>query len=176
MDLLKSSIQKYKDNLIDFDIIYLYFSKRIDYLCKSFNLIYYKNDLTLFLWLLIKKIDIHNFLSDSELDNYIFISLKNYCKNLYKKTTLTQNKESYFTPKYYEKDTESYDLENVSSICFTDLISFLPKKQKLIINLRYKYCLSDIEIANTLNISRQAVYKSRLIALTSLRQSISYPV
>lgn len=38
--------------------------------------------------------------------------------------------------------------------------------------MRYKYCLSDCEIASSLRISRQAVYKNRIAALNKLHKTL----
>ena len=159
----------YSNKYNNFDIIYSKFKKQLNYLIHSFNLEIYQNDLLLFLWQLIKKIDCNNFKSEKAIYSYINISLKHCCINFYKKNL----KENYIL---YDSDITNLQIEKnnlsnnfyESNLIFNDLISYLPEKQQKIIYLRYKECLSDSQIASLLNISRQAVHKSRTYALNKL--------
>ncbi|MDS0527218.1 botulinum neurotoxin transcription-activating sigma factor BotR [Clostridium sp. SHJSY1] len=161
------------NNKENFQDIYLKFKNRIDFLTKSFNLDLYQNDLILFLWQLIKKINLSDFKSEEALYSYIHISLKNYCINLYhkyhKNNKVTYN--SILTNIEIDKNLSYTNIDNASFI-FDELIVGLSDKQKKVITLRYKYCLSDTEIANSLNISRQAVYKNRIAALNKLHNTL----
>jgi len=49
------------------------------------------------------------------------------------------------------------------------MISNLTDTQRKIIIYRYKYCFSDTEISELLNISRQAVHRNRTKALDQLK-------
>jgi len=171
MSLTEQLVYFNNNNNNNFDTIYDLFSKRINFLVISFHIESYKNDLTLFLWQLLKKIQLDNFNSDKALYAYINTSLKNCCMNIYRKTSkekVTFNSE--LTDIEIDKSTSYNPIDN-SSIIFDDLISNLSDHQKKIITMRYKYCLSDSEIADSLNISRQAVYKNRKLALNKLQKS-----
>lgn len=159
---------------LDFNIIYTKLEKKIDFLVVSFHIELYKNDILLFLWQLIKKINFSNFNTEKMLYSYMSISLKNYCIKLYNKNIKNNNIIYNSEITNIELDKNSYDhtlLDN-SSLIFDDLVSSLPKKQRDILTMRYKYCLSDLEIAQSLHISRQAVHKNRLRALNSLKKII----
>lgn len=80
MNLTELIAYSKKDNK-NFKIIYSRFKKKIDFLVMSFNIELYRNDILLFLWQLIKKINISDFKSEQALYSYISISLK---KLLYK--------------------------------------------------------------------------------------------
>ena len=71
-------------------------------------------------------------------------------------------------------ELEKYSSANLDNswLIFNDLIQELTDNQKKIIFLRYGYCFSDKEIADYLNISRQAVYKNRNIALNKITKSL----
>ncbi|SMC29110.1 toxin-associated regulator BotR [Clostridium acidisoli DSM 12555] len=156
-----------------FEIICSKYSKKINFLVKSFNIELYRNDLLLFLWQLIKKINSSDFKSEQALHSYINISLKNYCINLYNKyhknNRITYN--SLLTDIEIDKNF-SYNTIDNSSLIFDDLIVNLSEKQKKIIIMRYKYCLTDYEIASSLHVSRQAVHKNRVAALNKLHKSL----
>lgn len=156
----------------NFEAIYLRFKKKVEFLVVSFRIELYKNDISLFLWRLTKKINTSDFKSEEELYSYISISLKNYCINIYNKQTKNNIiiYNSVLTNIEIDKNYFYNSIDN-SSFGFDELISSLSEKQKKVITMRYKYCLSDCEIANCLSISRQAVYKSRKSALSSLQKT-----
>lgn len=171
MNLIELLISFNKNNE-NFEDIYSHFKVKIDFLISSFQIEVYKSDLLSFLWQLIKKINISNFKSEQALYTYISVSLKNHCMNLYSKQS-RNNKiiyNSILTNFEIDKNNSCNCMDN-SSLIFDDLISKLSENQKKVITMRYKYCFSDCEIANALNISRQAVYKSRKFALTSLQKT-----
>lgn len=164
-----------KDTNENFEIIYSKFEKKINFWVMSFNIELYRNDLLLFLWQLIKKINISDFKSEQVLYSYIAISLKNYCINIYNKhhknNRITYN--SMLTDIEIDKNFSYNPIEN-SSLVFDDLIVNLSDKQKKVITMRYKYCFSDCEIARSLNISRQAAYKNRMTALNKLHKTLCF--
>lgn len=67
-------------------------------------------------------------------------------------------------------ETDSVDNSQnfIRKIIVKDLLKKLPNKQKEILNLRYIYGLSDVEIASVKKITRQAVCKVRKKALKNL--------
>lgn len=159
----------------EFDIVYSEFKKQIRFLIKSFNIELYENDIFLFLWNIIEKIEVDNFNHEKALYTYIYKALKNQCLNIYKKQC--KDKVIIYDSSITNNiiDGQSfYNLNDNYNIIFNNLISCLSKNQKKIINLRYKFGLSDIEIADILLISRQAVYKNRKLALSKLQNSINY--
>ena len=166
-------IDEFQNNIIEFDEIYNYFEKYITTLSLKFKLNLYINDLLIKLWLLCNKIKLINFKSTEQLDCYIKYSLKRTAINLYN-TEKRQNRIN-FNSNIIELNSNiiSNSLHfNDSNIIFDDLISNLTEQKKIIIKLRYKDGLSDSEIAKLINISRQAVYKNRLSALNSIKQTI----
>lgn len=173
MDNLKELIDLFQKDLIDFELVYLNFKDKINYLCYSFNIDNYKNDLLVFLWKITSNIDLTNFKSDICLYSYISKSLKRYCISLYHKEVNNEKiiYSSQMTNIEIDK-TSYYSILDNSSFVFESLISNLSKKQRLIIILRYEYCFSDNEIAKELKISRQAVYKIRILALKNLRNEL----
>lgn len=56
----------------------------------------------------------------------------------------------------------------ITKIIVKDLLKKLPNKQKEILIFRYIYGLSDVEIADSKKVSRQAVFKIRKRALNNL--------
>ncbi|GKX68350.1 sigma factor-like helix-turn-helix DNA-binding protein [Inconstantimicrobium mannanitabidum] len=163
-----------RDNDKNFDDIYFRFKKKIEFLVESFNIKLYKNDVILFLWQLTKKINVSNFKSEQMLQAYISVSLKNYCISIYNKHC-KNNKIIYNSVLTNIEIDQNYNDNSIedSSLAFDDLIINLSDKQKEVITMRYKYCLSDDEIARSLNISRQAVYKNRIAALNKLHETLS---
>lgn len=146
-----------------FKYIYIYYKPKIDFLIKKFNLQDYESDLMLKLWEITCNKDFSTFKSKQAIDNYIYISLKNFCSTLYKKSKKSKNT-------FCDPDKLEYQLNKISSnlycvldeqaYSFSDLVSILSEKQKNILMLKFKIGLSDIEISKVLNISRQAVNKN----------------
>ncbi|MBS4843204.1 MAG: sigma-70 family RNA polymerase sigma factor [Clostridium sp.] len=171
MTTLKEIIELYKKDKSDFTDLLNHLNPTIKILLHKYSFKVLEEDIVYYLWSLIEKLNINNFNNDKALYSYIYISLNNYCKSI-------------LTPKtkfniIYDSNITDIELEKYSSsnlddswIVFNNLIQDLPDNQKKIIFLRYGYCFSDKEIANYLNISRQAVYKNRSIALNKITKSL----
>lgn len=157
-----------------FDEVYYFYEKIIFFLAKRFGIQEYQSDLFYDLWIITKNINLEELSSNKDLSCYIYKSLKNYAINYYKKKKNDNNKV------IYNSEIASDEIDKTTTcpfddslLIFKDITNHLSsKKQVNIINLRYLKGLSDMEIADKLHISRQAVYKSRLCALNNLKQCI----
>lgn len=157
----------------NFDEVYYLYEKKIYFLSKSFNIEEYESDLFYNLWIIAKKVDLNKLIDDKSLNLYIFKSLKNYCINYYKK----KKQDSRII---YNSEVTSIEIDknttcpfDDSQLIFNDITNQLSsEKQISIITLRYLNGLSDMEIADKLHISRQAVHKGRLCALNTLKHCI----
>lgn len=74
---------------------------------------------------------------------------------------------------YYVTDTRSTNPEAFLAVMENDglneAFSQLSEKQKLVLTLRYALCYQDSEIARLLKVSKQAVCKTRNVALLKLK-------
>lgn len=108
--------------------------------------------------------------SKEELNNYIYIALKNKSIELSKKDKAYTTKfvcvDEYFNNQLGEMD---YTL---SEIEYEDLTKILKPREKIIIDYKFKYAFSDSEIAKIMNVSRQAIYKAIKKALANIKNNI----
>lgn len=170
---IKLLIEEANVDLKKFDEIYMYYEKKLNYLIKNFKIEEYDSELTLKLWHIINNDKILKFNSDIEIDNYIYISLKNYCITLYNK----QKKEKAIC---YNSDMLDIELNKIyyysdhstTKYVFEELIHTLNSRQQEILSLKYKDGFSDIEIAKQLKISRQAVHKNISKSLNILNKDL----
>lgn len=170
---LKKLLSLFQKGITDFDPIFFYFKPKLNSLSRRFNIAFYKNDLLIFLWQLTSKIDLSKFNCEQALNSYISLSLKRYCISLYHKQVKDNTVMYNSTIANIEIDKDSSYLPiDESLLIFNDLIRNLSETQKNIIILRYAHCFSDNDIANQLNISRQAVCKSRKLALNKIKKSL----
>ncbi|MGL4875265.1 MAG: hypothetical protein ACRC30_11515 [Clostridium sp.] len=145
----------------NFDEIYERSQKTIQFLLKKYNISIFETELLEHLWKFTLKININEFRDLQSLDNYIFITLKNISINIFKRETLHNSR---FVCIYDENVSFTNKTSTVDSILddlnYEDITLPLTPKEKSIIDYKFKDCLSDIEIANLLDISRQAIHKS----------------
>lgn len=128
-----------------------------------------ESDLVIYLYMLLKKLDLTKFKDDSLLEHYINRCLKReYLRLRY--SNFIDNKVLIDTDLVNTEinliatnvlDTERFD--------FMELIASLDTIDKRILIYRYYYLLGDSEIAKKLNISRQAVHKRRNNSLNHLK-------
>ncbi|MBQ2286103.1 MAG: sigma-70 family RNA polymerase sigma factor [Clostridia bacterium] len=124
-------------------------------------------ELTVFLLELIYDIDIDRFKPDNSdaLCRYIAVSLRNKYIILSKKADrhILESCEllDYSGAEYSEQDTK---------IALADGLRLLSDRQRQAVVARYIYGFSDAEIAEKLNITRQAVHGLELRALSILRR------
>ena len=136
-------------------LIYTY-SARIDYE-DAFQ------ELTVFLVELLYKIDLKRLKDSIDLKKYIAVSIRNkyiHISRERQKLLLEQNQ-------YFEMGIEYFD-PAVKEI-LKSAIKNLSKNQQKTIIYKYIYCYSDAEIADELEITRQAVNRTKNRALNSLR-------
>lgn len=168
---LKNLIKLYKQGEVDFGDLLEPIMPTIKIISSKYSFKVLEEDLITFLWQLLEKVSIENFINDKVLYSYIYISLNNFCKStLAPKTKFNIIYNSNMSDIELEKESSS-QLDD-SWIIFNNLIQDLPDNQKKIIYLRYGYCFSDKEIADYLNISRQSVHKNRNVALNKITKSL----
>lgn len=170
MNSLKILLSKYKNKLIAFDNIYIYFQSYVNKLSYNYKISLYSNDIFLHLFRISNEVDLKRFKDDIQLEKYIKCALKRYAITLYHKQVKDNLIIYNSTATNIEIDKSL--IENYSEtlqIKFNNLLFGLSEKQKKIIKLRYEYGFSDVEISKMLKISRQAVHKNRTIALKLLR-------
>ena len=168
---LKNLIKLYKQGEVDLGDLLEPIMPTIKIILSKYSFKILEEDLIYYLWSLIENLNIHNFNNDKALYSYIYVSLNNYCKSiLAPKRKFNILYDSNLTDIELEK--YSHSNSDNSLLIFNDLIKDLPDKQKKIIDLRYKYCFSDIEISKYLSISRQAVNQTRKRALKSIEKKL----
>jgi len=163
----------FQDNQRNFIDILAYFNSKIKYLSYKLKYPEAETDLIIYFYEFLKLIDSKRFETDKDLLMYINKCLKNKSISLFYK--VLKDKESMS----FTSETEILDVINsegkddeYSDIIFNDLISSLSPKQKKIIYYKFYLQLSDVEIAKTLKISRQAVNKTQRIALKILKTEL----
>lgn len=124
-----------------------------------------KSDLTLCFIEIINKMSLkEEFLNDKFLLGYIKKAIINSYLNIKKYNDVINFKEQ-----VYEINDYDNKIDFQSDLEFHDLLKCLSKKEKIVITLKYLNCLSDVQIAKKLNLSRQYVNKLNRQALTKIR-------
>lgn len=169
-NLLIDELRTFQNNQENFMEILVYFNSKIKYLSYKLKYPEAETDLIIYLYEVLKSINEQRFNTDKDLLNYINKCLKNKSISLFNR----MSKEKEFLN--FTSEIEILDILNCeenndehSDIMFNDLISSLSPRQKKIIFYKFYLQLSDIEIANLLKISRQAVNKAQRSALKILR-------
>lgn len=166
--LLKPLVQKIKNqDMSVFSIIYSEFEKLIG--LYSYRLGYDDaiHDMTLHLIETLYEIDLSNFKADDSkgIKKYIAVSLRNN----YIALSIRDQKYKLFSNNLYENlcfDFCNFD-DKVSVLQSMDALS---DKQKFILVYKYVYGYTDFEIANALDISRQAVNRIKNRGLLALKK------
>ncbi len=109
-----------------------------------------------------------NFNTQNDLERYISRTLKRYCLDICNKRKIDKKiiYNSEIADKKLSLIANSYS--SYSEFEFNDLISILPDDQKKIIYMKFVEDIKEIDIAKKLNISRQSVYKNKIMALERL--------
>lgn len=172
-NLLKE-VMVFRKDQENFMNILPYFNKKIKYLSYKLKYSEAETDLIIYLYELLKSVDQERFNSDNDLLMYINKCLKNKATVLFFKIskdreaiTFTEDNEILDSYNCEEKNDE------YSDVIFNDLISSLKPRQRSIIFDKFYLQLSDVEIAKTLKISRQAVNKTQRLALINLKSKLS---
>lgn len=124
-------------------------------------------ELTAFLFELLLGIEPDNFKYDNSqtLKRYIAVSLRN------RYIALSKEKQKYEkTELGLLDDGIKYSASLEDSIMIKDMLRLLSEKQRLIVTYKYIYGYSDIEIAEIMNISRQAVNRLKNRSISILRE------
>ena len=142
-----------------------------------------KQELTLFLLELIRKIDVSKFPADDSdsLNRYICVSLRNKCIALSK-----QNQNEFKHRIQFEDEVEEVsvlehallkldiqkdiEFEQIISVELEEALNGLSTKQKDVIVYKYIYGFSDAEIGEIFNISRQAINRLKNRAFETLKE------
>lgn len=166
VDLLEI-ISLFQQNSENFTNVLVLFKSKINYLSYKLKYPEAATDLLIYLYEFTSNLDLTKFNTSTELFKYIHTCLNNKSKNLYK----SNNCKIDFNVVHLDSLLLSIpDLnDSFSNITFFHLISTLPYKQQLILYYKFYLQFSDIEISNILNISRQAVNKSKRLALNKLK-------
>lgn len=153
-----------------FELIYDEFKDIIYYYARKQNDEDIIGELTLFLIELLYKINLSNFKSDTTVDirKYISVSLKNKYISILRK----QTKDNIILRDVYEEDL-IYNNPAPMYIDICDAFENLTERQKSVVVCKYIYCLSEKQISQMLNISRQAVNRLKNKALDVLKEYYS---
>lgn len=112
----------------------------------------------------LKKFDSNN---EGAIVNYIYSTMKNKHVDLFRRYVKRQ-KEEFEINLDIIVNIEKYSIESGAFI--EDLLNRLPEMQKMILKEKYIKDHTDIEIAEKLHITRQAVNKSKNRGLKTLRE------
>ena len=129
-------------------------------------------EFTVFLLELLYKINLENFRTSTNdtLKRYIAVSIKNKYISLLREN---QNKEDDFL----KFENCFYEIsDSLEREILKEALSTLSKKQRAIIIYKYIYNYGDVEIANCLDISRQAVNRLKNRAIDNLREYYEYGI
>ncbi|MCY6355391.1 RNA polymerase sigma factor [Clostridium sp. ZS2-4] len=127
-----------------------------------------ETDLTISFIEMIQTMNLNNFTSENEgkIINYINSVIRNKHIDLFRKYVLRRTEEVELNLDILIDYTNN-SIED--SILIEDLLNRLPKIQKTVLKEKFIKDHSDIEISQKLNISRQAVNKTKNRALKTLR-------
>jgi RNA polymerase sigma factor (sigma-70 family) len=152
--------------------LFLDFYPAIKNLSKKISYEEAETDLTISFLEFIKRIDIGKFFykDKKEIAKFINVFLKNKSVDLFRKHVLRQEE---LVEINYDllKDPSNGDF--ISNIFVSELIEKLPLRQRQVIVKKFIFEFSDIEIANQLQISRQAVNSIKRRALNRLKKILA---
>ncbi len=160
-------IRLFKDgNTAVFSPLFLNFEKLIKMYASRLDSEDTFQELILFLIELFKKIDLSPFegKNDNGLNRYIAVALKHE----YIRLSKIYDKAKKESSQYYE-DTNCLYVEFNENTLLSEALSILTPKQRKTVIYKYIYNLSDREIGAALNISRQAVNKTKSRAIDTLK-------
>ncbi|ARC83159.1 transcriptional regulator BotR, P-21 [Clostridium argentinense CDC 2741] len=165
-------VKTLKNNNTEFEEIYRNFENFIDMLTRKYDVEKDYNDIVSHLWIILKKTDLNKFNTEYDLEKYISTSLKRYCIDICNKKN--RNERVIYNSEFVDINLSliEHSFSNDLEFEFNDLISILPNSQRKIIYMRFFNNMKEVDIAEELNISRQAVYKSKNLALKKLESVI----
>ncbi len=158
-----------KQDVSVFEIIFDEFEKLINFYSHQIKNEDAKSELVLFFIELLYSIDLSRFKADcsNELKKYIAVCIRNRYIAIPKNE---QKLKSYNVELFENTISITEDFEN--KILVEQMLKLLTKKQRLVLIYRYKFGFSDREIANILNIKRQAVNQLKNRAFEILRTKL----
>lgn len=129
-----------------------------------------KSDLILFMFKLLNKIPLEKeiFREDKYIISYINKSLKNHYIYLNKTNYEVMSKELVLEEIYINNGDDNC----FSNIIFEDIIKTLSDTEKDMIFKKYKLNYSEAEIARMKGISRQAIHKTHIRALSKIKKTL----
>ncbi|MBR6533461.1 MAG: sigma-70 family RNA polymerase sigma factor [Clostridia bacterium] len=150
-----------------FGVIYGEFEKLINFYSARLTVEDARSELTLFFIELLYAMDLSRFKADCSLGikKYIAVCLRNQYIALSRK----EDRLEKFSCPLFENCAfvgELYD----EKIALEQMLELLTEKQRRVLIYRYKYGFSDCEIAEKLNIKRQAVNRLKNRAFVVLRE------
>ncbi|MDF2700884.1 sigma-70 family RNA polymerase sigma factor [Clostridium saccharoperbutylacetonicum] len=171
-ELFKSVLQVQNGNKDELMFIIEKFSPLIQKYKRKLNYDESETDLIIALIEIVLSIKLNNFMSYSEgkLIKFINNSIANKSIDLFRKFIIRKKQEVELDFDVIDNTNIEDDLNN--RILIMELLANLSDKQKFIIIEKYFKCRSDMDIAKNLNISRQAINKSKNEALKKLKYYI----
>lgn len=167
-NLLIVFIKKLRNgDMQSFSVIFEEFAVLIDYYSRKVGEEDTSQELTVFLLELLYDIELSKFSNDTgeNLHKYIAVCLR----NKYIAISKENQRNDSFISELYESD--SFYLDNAEMTVFLkEWLDKLSIKQRMIIIYRYIYNYSDVEIAQLLGISRQAVCRLKNRGLENLKK------
>lgn len=146
---------------------------KIDYLSYKLNYPEANTDLIISLLKVFRSLDKSKFHKNIDLLNYLKKCLNNSAIKLYYSQKKYNDIFTYYPePENLIATDYSFNDLEFSDIFFYDLLSCLNHKEKNIIFKKFKLQLSDAEIAKQTAVSRQAINKSKRIALEKLKKNL----
>ena len=164
---LKKSIKEFKNqNMQNFGSLYQEFERLILYYSKKLYTDDAVEELTLFFIELITEIDLNKFKNDSSvsLQSYIAVCIRNKFISL----SIAEKRRKELRADFFEQ-TMGYSLELDKKISIFSALKILPEQQRKVLVYKYVYLYNDVEIAEILNITRQAVNRLKNRGLLNLR-------
>lgn len=164
--LIKDYIIKYRYEKKNYDKILNLFEDKLLYWENRLNSHEATSDLNYFLFTLVNSIDIDRFDTDNDVYYYIKACIENkakYIERNIKKISKIEyfGYEEAFIQNIHDENWHT-DFSNVELKC---MLEKLNEREKMILYKRYYLQFTDAELAQELNISRQAVNKARKKAL-----------
>lgn len=143
------------------------YAKQLNYYCAE-------TDLVISLLELISSINLKKFENahDGEVVNYIYVTLRNKKIDLHRKLKLHSIEEIHIEPATFTYIQANDGLNTTSPLDWTSLLNDLSEKQRFVISNKYIKGFTDAEIADQMNISRQAVNRLINRALENLRNNV----
>lgn len=166
-DLLPLIIEYQKGNMKNFNIIYDEFEKLMMFYSHRLDCEDPFQELNVYFVELLFQVPLNKFNLDNSygLKKYIAVSIRNKYILLSKRAQIEKN---LFIE--YLDEVSAYTVDYEEEWTLKKAITTLTDKQKRIINKKFFHGYTDSEIAKDLNISRQAVNRLKIRALSTLRE------